>query len=331
MSPNLKQEYKTAADFFRAEDDFLLLVHEKPDGDALGSVLGAAHLLDKLGKTFTIVNDDPIPHKFEFLPMSDRFRLPEQIDRKFDTVISFDCGDRKRLGRSGDLIADGAKLLNVDHHKTNDRFGTENLVDIEAAATCQIVFKINQVLGIDLDIDAASCLYTGLCTDTGAFRYSNTSEEVMMIAASLLKIGVEPYKIIDRVMETMTWPQVLLIRETLDNITRDDSGRIAWITIERAMLEKLNASDDDVEGLIYYPRNIEGVEVGVSFREAAPGKVKVSFRSKYVVDVGAIALEFGGGGHARAAGCTVEGDLDSVKERVLARVQEVVQQAGTTE
>jgi len=323
MKPmSLEAAYKTAGDFFRTEDDFLLLVHEKPDGDALGSVLGAAHVLKGLGKSFTLVNDDPIPAKFKFLPMADQFLVPEQVDRTFRTVISFDCGDRKRLGRSGGLIAEEARILNIDHHKTNDFFGTENLVDLEAAATCQIVYKIVQQLEeADLTIEVANCLYTGLVTDTGGFRYSNTSEEVLLIAAALLKLGVEPYQVVDKVMETMTWPQVLLIRETLQSLNRDESGRIAWVTVSRDLLEKVGGCDEDVEGLVNYPRNVEGVEVGICFREAQPGNVKVSFRSKYEIDVGAIALELGGGGHARASGCTMEGGLNEITEHVVERVK----------
>lgn len=326
MTPDLKQAYKTAAQFFQEHDDFLLLVHEKPDGDALGSVLGAAHLLEQLGKTFTLVNDDPIPSKFLFLPMADRFVLPEDVGHKFRSVISFDCGDRKRLGLSGDLIASDASILNIDHHKTNDFFGTANLVDLQAAATCQIVYKISREMEAELSLDAANCLYTGLVTDTGGFRYSNTSEEVMLIAASLLKLGVQPYNVVDKVLETMTWPQVLLIRGALEHVDRNANGRLAWVTVTRAMIEQAGGCDEDVEGLVNYPRNVEGVEVGILFREAAPGKVKVSLRSKYVVDVGAIALEFGGGGHARAAGCTMDGTLDEVKGRVLARVSKELQE-----
>ncbi|KEO82977.1 DHH family phosphoesterase [Tumebacillus flagellatus] len=324
MNPEMKQAYKTAAKFFREYDDFLLLVHEKPDGDALGSVLGAAHLLQQLGKTFTLVNDDPIPDKFMFLPMADQFLLPENVKTRFRSVISFDCGDRKRLGLSGDLIASDAVILNIDHHKTNDFFGTENLVDLDAAATCQIVYKISREMEAELSLDAATCLYTGLVTDTGGFRYSNTSEEVMLIAASLLKLGVQPYNVVDKVMETMTWPQVLLIRSALENLGRSEDGKYAWAVVTRDMIHAAGGCDEDVEGLVNYPRNVEGVEVGILLREAAPGKVKVSFRSKYVVDVGAIALELGGGGHARASGCTVDGTLEEVKERVLARVAQAI-------
>lgn len=323
LNRNRNPEYKQAAQFFTEHDNFLLLVHEKPDGDAFGSVLAGAHLLQKLGKKFTLVNDDPVPAKFSFFPMSDRFLLPEDVQETFDAVISFDCGDRKRLGRSGSkLISEHAHLLNIDHHVTNDRFGTENLVDLDAAATCQIVYKIAMELGVELDLDTATCIYTGLVTDTGGFRYSNTSEEVLLIAAALLKIGVEPYNIADRVLETLTWPQVLLIRESLGTLQRDADGRLAWINISRETINRVDGTDEDVEGLVNYPRNVQGVEVGICFREAAPGKVKVSMRSKYVIDVGAIAVEFGGGGHARASGCTVEGELATVSERVLERVRQ---------
>ena len=330
MSLNLKQAYRAAGEFFERHDDVLLLVHEKPDGDALGSVLGAAHLLQSLGKTFTLVNDDPIPGKFDFLSLSERFLLPEQVDRTFDTVISFDCGDRKRLGRCNNLIAENATILNIDHHKTNDFFGKENLVDLEAAATCQIVFKIAREMGWELTLEGANCLYTGLVTDTGGFRYSNTSEEVLLIAASLLKQGVQPYNVVDKVMETMTWPQVLLIRETLSTLERNQSGRAAWIKVTRELIERVGGCDEDVEGLVNYARNVEGVEVGILFRESLPGKVKVSFRSKYLVDVGAIAQEFGGGGHARASGCTVEGDIDDIAKRVIDRVEQALNEVETT-
>ncbi|HEU4965099.1 MAG TPA: bifunctional oligoribonuclease/PAP phosphatase NrnA [Bacilli bacterium] len=332
MNPNLKQAYKAAADFFRAGDNFLLLVHEKPDGDAFGSILGTAHLLQQLGKTFTLVNDDPVPNKFQFFPLADRFRLPEDVEGTFDWVIAQDCGDRKRLGRSGEkLIADDAKILNIDHHKTNDFFGTENLVDLDAAATCQIIYKVAKELEMTLSLDTATCLYTGLVTDTGGFRYSNTTEEVMLIGADLLRHGVQPYNIIDKVMETLTWPQVQLIREALSGIERDETGRIAWIKVSRDVLERVQAEDEDVEGLINYPRNVQGVEVGVSFRDAAPGKVKVSFRSKYLVDVGAIAVEFGGGGHARAAGCTVEGTIEEIEPRVIDRIKQALQEVDVAE
>jgi len=329
MSQSLKlnPQYKQAADFFRDHDNFLLLCHEKPDGDALGCVLGAAHVLQQLGKTFTLVNDDPIPQRFHFLPMSDRFLETDEVEQQFDVVIALDCGDRRRLGRAEKLLAPGARLLNIDHHITNDYFGTDNLVDLEAAATCQIVYKIAQELGLQLDVATGTCLYTGLATDTGCFRYSNTTEEVLMIAAALLRVGVTPYEIVDQAMETMTWPQVVLIRESLSTLERDETGQVAWVTIPRTVLERIEGSDDDSDGIVNYPRNIQGVEVGILFREAkVPGKVKVSLRSKYHIDVGAIAVELGGGGHARAAGATVEGELEAVKTRVVNRIQEALAQ-----
>jgi bifunctional oligoribonuclease and PAP phosphatase NrnA len=321
---SIEEMLEDAAEYIRSHDDFLILTHVSPDGDALGSSLAAAHIVEKLGKTFTLVNDDPIPEKFRFLPYADRFRLPGEVERSFVHVLSFDCADRKRLGESGALIAAEATLLNVDHHATNDQFGTYNVVDIEAAATAQVVYHLASALHVEIDKDMATCLYTGLLTDTGGFRYSNTTPEIHRMAADLLSRGVEPYRVADRVLETITWPRLQLTREVLSTIERDETGRIAWLTVPYEMLKRTGAIEEDVEGLVNYARNVEGVEVGILFREIPGGKVKVSFRSKYIVDVGLIALEFGGGGHSRASGCTVESSLDEIKRQVISRVKEVL-------
>jgi phosphoesterase RecJ-like protein len=321
---SIEEMLKDAADYIRAHDDFLILTHVNPDGDALGSSLAAAHIVGQLGKTFTLVSDEPIPEKFRFLPLADRFRQPGDVQREFSHVLTFDCADRKRLGESGALATGNATILNVDHHATNDHFGTYNVVDTKAAATCEVVYRLARVLPVEIGKEMATCLYTGLLTDTGGFRYSNTTPETHRLAAELLSRGVEPYPIADRVFETITWPRLLLTREVLSTIERDDSGRIAWLCVPLEFLHRTGASEEDVEGLVNYARNIDGVEVGILFREVPGGKVKVSFRSKYVVDVGQIALAFGGGGHARASGCTVEWTLEESKRQVISKVKEVL-------
>jgi phosphoesterase RecJ-like protein len=311
-----------AADFLRERDDFLLLTHVQPDGDALGSLLGTAHLLQSMGKQFVIACEEPVPWKFDFLPMSENIQLVSQIRRKFANLVALDCGDLKRLGSGRELLEPSASVLNIDHHKTNEHFGKTNLVDLESAATSQIIYNLTRFMKADVSRPMAVCLYTGILTDTGGFRYSNTTVEVHRIAADLLANGVSPYDITDRVLETITWNQAHLIREALGNLERDESGRIAWISVRKEMLERLGASEEDAEGLVSYARNIQGVEVGILFREKEAGLVKVSFRSKYKVDVGEIALQFGGGGHARAAGCTIQGSIDKIQADVLSKVRE---------
>jgi phosphoesterase RecJ-like protein len=313
-----------AAEFIQERDDFLLLTHVQPDGDAYGSTLGMAHLLQTLGKRYTIANEDPVVDKFRFLPMSEKFQLSSEITRSFSHVIALDCGDIRRLGESAALLADEAEILNIDHHKTNDLFGRANLVDLEAAATSQIVFTLAKHLELDLNIGGAICLYTGILTDTGGFRYSNTTVEVHQIVAGLLDVGINPFEISDRVLESLTWNQVQLIREALGSLQRDESGKVAWLSVSRPLLNRLGASDEDAEGLVSYARNVQGVEVGILFREKEDGSIKVSLRSKYRVDVGEIALSFGGGGHARAAGCTMPGPAEQVQLQVLTKVREAI-------
>ncbi|WP_040393601.1 DHH family phosphoesterase [Effusibacillus pohliae] len=313
-----------AADFLRRHDDFLLLTHVQPDGDALGSTLGFAHLLHMLGKRFTVAVEEPVPDRFRFLPLADAVRLAAEIPRPFASVVALDCGDLKRLGSCAALVAEDACLLNIDHHKTNDQFGQINLVDADAAATSQIVYNLARFMNVAIDRKMATCLYTGLLTDTGGFRYSNTTVEVHHMAADLLAHGVAPYDVAERALETLTWSQVQLIREGLAGLKRDDSGQIAWIAVNREQLARAGATDQDTEGLVAYARNIQGVEVGILFREQADGTIKVSLRSKRRVDVGEIALLFGGGGHARAAGCILEGPIEQAALAVLAKVREAV-------
>lgn len=315
---------QASAAFIRERDDFLLLTHVQPDGDAYGSTLGMAHLLQSLGKGFTIANEDPVTEKFRFLPMIDRFQVTSEMEHSFSSVIVLDCGDLQRLGESARLLAEGAAILNIDHHKTNDFFGLTNLLDLNAAATSQIVFNLATFMGIDPTKEMAICLYTGLLTDTGGFRYSNTTVAVHQIAAGLLAAGINPFEISDRVLETLTWNQVQLIREALGTLQRDESGQMAWLVIDRRLLNRLGASDEDAEGLVSYARNVQDVEVGILFREKVDGAIKVSLRSKYRVDVGEIALSFGGGGHARAAGCTLQGSMEQVQQQVLAKVREAL-------
>lgn len=319
-----KYMLQEAAAFIRERDDFLLLTHVQPDGDAYGSTLGLAHLLDALGKRYTIVNEDRVLEKFNFLPMSDRFQLDAEISRTFANVIVLDCGDIHRLGESGALLTDDAAILNIDHHKTNDFFGQANLIDLDAAATSQIIYNLARYMRIEIGKDMAVCLYTGILTDTGGFRYSNTTVEVHQIAAELLAVGVNSFEISDRVLESLTWSQVQLIREALGTLRRDESGQIAWMVVQRQLLYRLGASDEEVEGLVSYARNVQGVEVGLLFREKEDGSIKVSLRSKYRVDVGEIALSFGGGGHARAAGCTLSGPMEQVQQQVVAKVREAL-------
>ncbi|MDI3257270.1 MAG: bifunctional oligoribonuclease/PAP phosphatase NrnA [Kyrpidia sp.] len=313
----LEEAYRRAAAFLRENDGFLLLTHVHPDGDALGSVLGMASILQKMGKRVVIAHEEEMPERFAYLPGIDRVVRVSELTGRFAVGISLDCADRRRLGRAAEALMPEARLLNIDHHATNDRFGAENLVDSGASATCQIVCRLAGLLEIPLRGDTAVCLYTGLFTDTGGFRYGNTTADVLRLAAEMIDGGLDPYPIALQAVETVTEKQLRLLSAALAGLRTAAEGRAAYITVTRNLLEETGTTVEDTQELVNYARNLAGVEVGLMFREEGENEVKVSLRSKHRVDVSGIAAQFGGGGHPRAAGCTVEGPLRQVIDRVM--------------
>ncbi|MGN7470184.1 DHH family phosphoesterase [Brevibacillus sp. SAFN-007a] len=315
MNPN-RAAVEEAARFIREHDRFLVLSHVNPDGDATGSALGVVLMLEQLGKEYVVVNEGETPSKFDFLPRFDRLRnLREQpLTESFEAVIAVDCADESRMGDVRPLFASDAVLLNIDHHPTNDGFGTVNLVRPEAAATAEILFELAEVAGIAFNEELALCIYTGLLTDTGGFRYSNTTPRVMEIAARLLTYGVKPGEVAERCLEEITFAHVKVLRRALQTLQLSHQNLVASLCVSTADFTAEGAQREDAGGLVNYCRNIEGVEVGVSFVEAEPGVVKVSMRARDRVDVSAIAKQLGGGGHAKAAGCTIKGTIAEAKQ-----------------
>jgi phosphoesterase RecJ-like protein len=244
---------------------------------------------------------------------------PEQVGTRFRHVIALDCADQERMGNCQQLFAEDVFIVNIDHHATNDRFGHLNVVIPDAAATVEILFDWIEHADIRLDATLASLIYTGLLTDTGGFRYSNTTPKVLRQAAKLVEAGVESYKLADAVLETVTMEQLQLLQVALGTLKKSEDGLVAWMSLTKRDLERMG-SHDDLDGLVNYARNIDGVDVGILFREMEERAVKVSFRSRALVDVGKVAKSFGGGGHARAAGCTFYGSLEEAKKQILPRV-----------
>lgn len=309
--------------FLREHDDFLIVSHVQPDGDAISSTVAVRWLLDRLGKRSLMINEGRVPPRLEFLPYAGEIvnygeRKP---DRRFRAVVAVDCADLSRIGLVHELFEEPCALLNIDHHPTNDGFGTVNLLRQDAAATAEILFELIEHAGLALDADAATAIYTGLLTDTGGFRYSNTSPNVMAAASKLLTAGVDAYQLADRLLERMTMPQLKILQRGLSRLRFTDDGRVGWLYIEPADLEETGASGEDLEGLVNYARNIDGVEVGMLFKGMDDGSVKVSFRSAGKADVAAIAQQFGGGGHIRAAGCRLDMPLDEAMPLVVDTVR----------
>ncbi|GMA61517.1 bifunctional oligoribonuclease/PAP phosphatase NrnA [Alicyclobacillus fastidiosus] len=305
---------------------WLIVTHERPDGDALGSALAMAHILTALGKQWTFLVAEPLPERFQFLPMYQRIRRISEADYGlYHDVVAVDCADEQRFEAVSKAVAANARVINIDHHQTNPRFGEASCVDAEAAATCELIYHVALELSVSIDVDLAKCLYTGILTDTGGFSYPNTTRAVHQIAAELLECGVQPYDIAEPALEARTRSQMTLLQLALRDMYISHDGRYAFISVNRKMLEEAGASEDDVEGLVAFARSVETVEVGVLLRERPDGKVKASLRSKRQVDVSVIAQQFGGGGHARAAGCVLEGPLTMARQRIEAVVSSVLE------
>lgn len=312
-----------AARFMRENDDFLVVSHVQPDGDAAGSTFAVAWMLRELGKTFTLINEGPIPGKFmymaEDIPVVNYETDPP--GRQFRRIIAVDCADPDRIGRVRECFAPDAELLNIDHHATNGGFGHWNLVKADAAATVEVLYDLGEALGIAFSQPLNVCIYSGLLTDTGGFRYSSTTPKVMRIAADLLARGVQGHELAERLLETMTRQQVSLLKNCLSSLSFAAGGRIAWLSVTLDDLKTASARNEDMEGLVNYARNVEGVEVGLLFKEKGPGLVKVSLRSSGTVNVAEVAASFGGGGHVRAAGCTVAASLPDAVDKVVKEVE----------
>jgi len=302
---------------FKGEQSFLLLSHSMPDGDAIGSALALGLALEKMGKTVYLVNPDPIPRLYAFLPGADRFstQIPEQARQAIPVLL--DCAVPERLGDMAALIKDVPVVLNIDHHVSNTQFGTLNYVDATAAATGEMVFQIIKQLQVVIDRAIAAALFTAIATDTGSFRYANTSVQTHRIIAELLTTGIENHRIMTRLFETRSLAETKLLAQALNTLEVTADGKIAWMTVTREMLTMMQEGNDSTEGIINYARAIEGVEVGILFRDLGDGRVKVSLRSQDQVNVDEIAAQFGGGGHAKAAGCILTGDIAAAQQQLL--------------
>lgn len=316
---SLQQTHK----FLLEHDDYLVVSHVQPDGDAVSSTLAVGWLLSCLGKKYTMLNEGPIPKRMEYLWHSGEIMnmASSEPTRQYSNVICVDCADFQRVGLTHRYFADDALILNIDHHPTNNGYGQVNLIKPDAAATAEILFDLLKTFEINWDLDVATAIYTGLLTDTGGFRYTNTSPKVMAIVSELLSLGVNGPELAEVLLEEMTLPQVKILNKALNTLQLSPEGDIAWLYVTPEDMIECAAANEDLEGIVNYPRNIRGVEVGILFKVIHEHAVKVSLRSAGKVDVAALAQTFGGGGHIRAAGARIEATLEEAMAQVLEEVR----------
>jgi phosphoesterase RecJ-like protein len=308
-----------------SRDEFMIVGHAIPDGDCIGSLLGLYLGLMSLGKQVQMVLEDPVPPIYMYLAGVNDIMEPEKFAQSLYNVIYLDCSDKYRVGkRVKKLLTGSSFIINIDHHPTNDFFGHYNYVDPNAGATAEIIYKLLKSIKVEITPDIADALYAGIIKDTGSFLNNNTTSKTMKIAADLLDSGADVNKARINLIESKPREEVLLLREALKHIDFSEDGKIAWMMLSYQEAYDIGALDIHPEGIINYTRMIEGVEVALLFREISPGYVKVGFRSRGRIDVSALAVSLGGGGHRQAAGAEQKGSLKEVKEKVLRIVREVV-------
>lgn len=303
-----------------------VVCHEDPDPDGVGSLLALGLGLERLGRRVACVVPDLPGPGLRFLPGFEQLVRPDQVEGRYPVVAVVDT-DPGRVGEAHSLLEQAEAVVNIDHHQTNPGGGSLSWVVPEAAACGLLVEALLRALGVGLDPAIATCLFAAVAGDTGWFQFSNTTAPVLEAAARLAAAGAEPGRIARALFGARPVGYLRLLREVLGTLGLAAEGRVAWVTLEKAAREAHGLSRAESDGFIQYPRMVEGVEVAVLFREE-PGRVKVSFRSNQQVDVAELARQFGGGGHPRAAGCWVEGELAAVRDRVLAAVSEAVRRAG---
>lgn len=311
-------------EYIKRGNDYIVTSHISPDGDNIGSTLSMYYFLNKLNKNVYYVLDDNPPLNLKFLTEDIKILKSEQVEIKDYIIIALDCGDKTRICLSEEIKENAKSIICIDHHASNDSYGDLNYIDIDASSTCELVYNVLQRYSESnnlniIDEKIATCLYTGLATDTGNFSYSNTHASSFEMAKNLLLLGAQRDNIIQNVFQSNPYNFYKLLGEALNTLEIVD-GKIASIEVTKEMFKRNVISFNDVDGITSYTRDIEGVEVGILLKEKKENEVKVSLRSKNYVDVSAIAQVFGGGGHVRAAGCTINDSVENAKKKVLEEV-----------
>lgn len=295
---------------------FLVATHIDPDGDAIGSAFALCFALRSLGKDATVYMRDGIPYRYAFLPKPEPI-VHELPKNGYDTVLVVDCGDLARVGEGHESLNHLGYLINIDHHDTNDAFGQINIVDQRASSSAELLYLILKALGVRFSYEIGVNLYTAVLTDTGSFRYESTTRRAFSICEEMTEFGVVPSRVAGEVYESHPKERYLLLCLVLGTLEFFLNDRIATAYVTKDMFARTGTNAEYTEGFVEYIKEIRGIEVSCVMRELDDGKFKVSMRSKGVVNVASAAQQFGGGGHQKAAGCTIEGGIDDVKNKLI--------------
>jgi phosphoesterase RecJ-like protein len=300
---------------------FAITSHMRPDGDGLGSGLALYWMLTSLGKDVEVVLRDRIPPAYTILPGSEDVFVQPDLTREYDAVFLMECSDVERPGLPS---LKNQFVVNIDHHSTTEDFGQINWIDPTAGAVGEMIYNLAKALGIEFTKEIAECIYTAILTDTGSFHFSNTTERTLKIASELVRLGVEPARISQALFYSYPFSRIKLLGLVLSTIERDESGKIAWVTVNQETMYEADASEEDSDGIVNHALSIDEVEAVAFFKELSTGVYRISLRSKGKNNVAKVAELFGGGGHRNAAGCRISGNLEEIKQRVIESLQAAV-------
>jgi len=303
----------------------LIASHANPDGDAIGSMIALGLALRRLNREVTLYNESPIPAVYRFLASVDRVQHHIDDIGIYEAAIILDCGDFSRIGNVSSQVSRIPVIINIDHHITNTQFGDLRFIDTQACATAEIIYYLIKQMEISIDRSIATALYTGILTDTGSFRFSNTNKSAFTICMEMVEAGVNPFEIAQRVYGTYSLGRIKLLNLALDTIEISKNGKLSLMAVTREMMHESGTKPEDVDGLINYARGIEDIKVAALMHELENGARKpnqakqfhVSLRSDGDVDVAEIASAFGGGGHVSAAGFSIESSLSDLKSKLV--------------
>lgn len=313
----MKTELSNAAKLLSGADNILILTHRNPDGDTLGSGYALLRALKKMGKKARVVNNDEIPSKYAYLYEGIK---EDEFEEEF--IVSVDVAERKLLGdriieKYGDRVD-----LSIDHHETSRFFAKETYVEADSASACEIIYLVIKALGVSVDSDIASCIYTGLSTDTGCFKYSNVTARTHIIAAELISLGANHSKINELMFDTKTVGSIMLEKLCYESLEMFCGGKVAVISVSKKMLSDCGVDKSALDAIKPITRQIEGVGIGITVKEEDSGKTGVSIRTSEEYDAALICANFGGGGHVRAAGCEFSDSIEEAKKKVIDYITE---------
>lgn len=295
---------------------FLLTSHARPDGDAVGSALACSQILRAMGKQADVVLRDGVPRIYQPLPFADRVLRAERVNGNYEAAIILECDSVQRTCLEG---LENRFLINIDHHVSGRPFANVNWIDPKAVATAEMVYRLAGEAGVKISAEIATCLYTAVLTDTGSFMFEGTNEHTFALARELVLAGADPAHCARNVYFGHSNAKMRLLGAALSNLHRE--GPLAWIWVTREQMERLGAKEEDCEGLVNYALSIQDVEVAAFFRELPDGRFRVSLRSKGQLNVAAVAERFGGGGHACASGCSLDGPLPAAVAQVVTQLR----------